>query len=350
MRIMLLYYLYEDAGSAQDVHYFVRAAKELGHEIVVYGPPDPKSPFPWSLDVASADAVVFIFEWTQMMRHGDKLDVARILGHVPRSRRLVIDCDGALNARIQVRGDYNHKSDEESAAWIRHAECLSDKLFQPSFRPRRPNVKTYFFHGYSPEWEQPLDLDTRELGMAYVGHSKFRWGPMERVLRAVEKIRADVGRLAIVGHGWDVMPEWAPQMQMESAYYTDKEMLRRLGVEIVPPIPYKEVIGWMSKAVFNPVIYRPLFEELGFVTCRTFETPAAGTIPLFGLGSEYVKEIFGPGAEELVLPDDEPEGKLLDMMKNPLKYADIIHGIRAHMREHHGYEARVKELVRLIEA
>ena len=37
------------------------------------------------------------------------------------------------------------------------------------------------------------------------------------------------------------------------------------------------------------------------VTCRTFETPAAGTIPLFLLERDYVKELYGERALELVL-------------------------------------------------
>ena len=54
-----------------------------------------------------------------------------------------------------------------------------------------------------------------------------------------------------------------------------------MRVEALPPVPYPQVAATMSRAVFNPVVYRPLFERLGMVTCRTFETPAAGTIPLF---------------------------------------------------------------------
>src|SRR5215218_4447359 len=102
MRIMFVYFIAEDAGSAQDVHNYMRAAEEQGHEIVLYGPPGALPGFEFSLDVESADAVVFIFEWTTDMRFGDQLDWARIASRVPRHKRFVIDCDGAYNKAIHV--------------------------------------------------------------------------------------------------------------------------------------------------------------------------------------------------------------------------------------------------------
>ena len=350
MRIMLVYFLLEDGGSAIDVQHYVRAAKRAGHEIVVYGPPRPGSEIPFTMDLEGVDAAVFVYEWTQRLLHGDNLDYARIVAKIPRRRRVVIDCDGGLNERMTASGDHNHPDEAAARRWIASCEALADKLYQPSPRPRRPNVKTFLFHGYSETWERPLDLERRELGMAYVGHSKFRWGPMNRVLDAVAPVRAKVGRLAIVGHGWDAMPEWAPRMKIEDSFYTDKEKLARMGVEIFPPIPFQEVIDWMSRAVFNPVIYRPLFSELAFVTCRTFETPAAGTIPLFGLDAAYVAEIFGPAAAALVLPEERPEEKIRDMFEHRARYAGIVDDVRKHMRAHHGYDARLRELVSIIEA
>ena len=75
--------------------------------------------------------------------------------------------------------------------------------------------------------------------MVYVGHSKFRWRPMERVLRAIEPIRERVGRIALVGHGWDALPPWASWMEIEDYFYTDQDYLRKMGVEFVPPVPVR---------------------------------------------------------------------------------------------------------------
>lgn len=348
MRLMFVYYVMDDAGSAQDIRHYARAARDLGHEIVVYGTPREGSLFEFSRDVTGVDAVVFIFEWTTQLREGDQLDLARLVGAVPRNRRVVIDCDGAYNQVLRIDGDYNHKDAASSRAWRDVCESLGDKICQPALHPREQNVRTFLFHAYDPAWEVELDFGSKEYGMVYIGHSKFRWGPMERVLRAVEPNRGSVGRIALVGHGWDRLPEWAVPMQIEDYYYTDPDYLGRMGVEVTEPIPFDQVIGWMSKAVFNPVIYRPLFSELGFVTCRTFETPAASTIPLFGLSSEYVRQIYGPEAEDLVLAPGDEEEKVLSIVSQPDHYAEIVRGVREHLATEHSYERRIKDLIAIV--
>jgi hypothetical protein len=350
MRLMFVYYIMKDAGSAQDIHYYTEAARELGHEIVLFGPPDNDLGFHCSRDIDSADAVVFIVEWTTQLRYGDSLDVLRLMHRVRRSRRIVIDCDGNYNDALNIRGDYNHRDDASSRRWVDSCDSLADRVFQPTLHPARPNVRPFFFHGYDPAWEHPLDLRHKEYGMVYVGHSKFRWGPMKRVLKAIEPIKDRVGRLAIVGHGWDAMPPWAASMGIEDYYYTDPAYLRAMNVEFVAPIPFDQVIPWMSKALCNPVIYRPLFEHLQFVTCRTFETPAANTVPLFALGAEYVREIYGDAGTELLLPLEEPHEKLMDVCCRPDYYVDIVATIRQHLRRRHSYRARVEELIGIVTA
>ena len=137
---------------------------------------------------------------------------------------------------------------------------------------------------------------------------------------------------------------------MVDAYYTDQGYMTQLGVEITQAIPSYQVIPWMSKAVFNPVIYRPLFERLRLVTCRTFETAAANTIPLFGLDEVYVREIYGERALELVLPTEHPEEKIRDMLDRPAYYAEIVKGLRRHLAEHHSHAARLRELIAIVES
>ena len=347
MRIMFVYFIAEDAGSAQDVHNYIRAAEALGHEVVLYGRPGSLPSFEFSLDVESADAVFFIFEWTTELRFGDRLDWGRLLARVPRHKRFVIDCDGAYNDVIHVDGDLNHRDDVSSRRWMDICEGLADRIFQPTLHPIRPNVRPFFFHAYDPAWERPLDFRDKEFGMTYVGHAKFRYFPMLRVIRAIEPIRERFGRMAVVGHGWDAMPPWASWMKIEDYFYTDQAYLQRMGVEYVQPIPFEQVIDWMSRGTLSPVIYRPLFSHLKFVTCRTFETPAANTIPLFGLDPEYVREIYGDPAVELVLPADlaAARDKVADIVESPDRYADIVTGIRQRMAEKHSFKARLQEMV-----
>jgi hypothetical protein len=349
MQIMFVYFIAEDAGSAQDVHHYMRAAEELGHEIVLYGRQGSLPSFKFSLDVESADAVFFIFEWTTDLRFGDQLDWTRLFARVPRRKRFVVDCDGAYNRMIHIEGDLNHRDEASSRRWMEICEGLADRIFQPTLHPVEPNVRPFFFHAYDPGWERPLDFRNKEYGMTYVGHAKFRYFPMLRVLRAIEPIRDRFGRMAVVGHGWDAMPSWASWMKIEDYFYTDQAYLQRQGMEYVPPIPFEHVIDWMSKGKLSPVIYRPLFSHLKFVTCRTFETPAANTIPLFGLDPEYVREIYGDTAVELVLPSDiaGAQDKVADIVDRPDRYADIVVGIRKRMAERHSFKARLQEMVEI---
>ena len=199
---MFVYYAYENQGSELDLQGYTRAARALGHDVTVYGPPNPKIPLNYSMDIRGADAVVFVFEWTVGLQYGDRLDWARLLAAVPRQRRVVIDCDGRYNDAIVADGDFNHRNDAESRWWTDFCDELSDKICQPTPRPQRPNVRPFLFHIYDPTWEAPLAFADKEFGMVYVGHAKFRWHGMAQVLKAMEPVRERVGRIALFGHGW----------------------------------------------------------------------------------------------------------------------------------------------------
>jgi SAM-dependent methyltransferase len=350
MRLMFVHYVKEDRGSAQDMHHYVRAARALGHEVALYGRPKAPSAFNYSLDMGAADAVIFIVEWTTELQYGDNVDFARLVGGVPRRRRVVIDCDGGYNDAINVVGDFNHADAARARRWVEVCDSLSDKVFQPTYHPLRPNARPFFFHAYNPAWEVPLDFRAKEFGMVYVGNNWFRWRPLQRVLRAVERVREEVGRIALVGHGWDTPAPWAKPTLHEDAYRSDPAYLRRLGVEVFPPVRFDQVLDWMGKGVFSLVVYRPLFDHLRLVTCRSFETPAAGAIPLFAQEPAFVAEVYGEEAVELVLPQERPEEKVLDLLRRPEYYADVVRGIRHHLARQHSYQARLRELIEIVES
>ena len=76
-------------------------------------------------------------------------------------------------------------------------DSLSDKIFQPTPRPLRANVRPFLFHIYDPTWEAPLDFSAKEFGMVYVGHTKFRWhGMSQGAARAWSRCATSVGRIA----------------------------------------------------------------------------------------------------------------------------------------------------------
>ncbi len=122
-----------------------------------------------------------------------------------------------------------------------------------------------------------------------------------------------------------------------------------MGVEVMPPIHFQQVIEGMSNGIFSPVIYRPLFDQLRLVTCRTFETLASNTIPLFTQDATYIEEIYGEEAVELVLTDERPQEKILDILHRPQHYAQIVKGIRRRLAEKHSYKSRLQELIRIVE-
>lgn len=270
------------------------------------------------------------------------------MGKVPRERRVVIDLDGKYNDAISVVGDYNHPDGAASRRWVEVCESLSDKICQATLHPQRPNVRPFLFHAYNPAWEVPLDFSAKEYGMYCVGNNWFRWRGMQRVLRAIEPIREQVGRIGLVGSGWNSPAPWIHPMLGRDAYYTDPDYLAKLDVEIMPPIHFRQVVESMGKGIFVPVIYRPLFDHLRMVTCRTFETPAANAIPLFTQDATDVEEIYGTEAIELVLPTERPQEKILDILRSPERYAGLLKGVRRRLGEKHSYAARIGELIEIV--
>jgi len=364
VRFMFVYWRPENAGSARTIHKYSEAARKLGHEVFMYAPNDKSSSFNSSLEIESVDVVILVLEWnlylhpggqkkaSQVMRDGlmgvGHLNVVKLVSKVPRQRRVIIDNDGMYNDLIKIDGDYTHLDDAASRARIELCDSLSDKILQPTYRPLRPNVGTFLFHGYDPVWDVPLDFRAKEYGMVYVGSNWFRWRTLRRVLQAVEPIRSKVGRIGLIGHDWGAMPYWVESPFREDAYYTDPAYLQRLNVEIMPPVPIDQVMNTMSKGVFNPVLVRPTFNHLRLVNPRLFETPAANTIPLFGLDEEYVREIYGEPAVELVLREDA-SGQILDVLRRPEHYAEIVKEIRRHLAVKHSYVARLQELIEIVE-
>ncbi len=348
MRLLFVTSAHENHGSAQDIYHYARAAEALGHEVAVYSPPK-SGRFRYSLDVESADAAVFVFEVGTYLRRLDRL---RFLARIPRHRRVVVDCDGKYNDPIGLVGDVNHRDEEGSRRWREVCESLSDKICQPTLQPLRANVRPFLFHGYSREWEVPLTFNGgKPYGMVYVGNNWFRWRSLRRLLETIEPIRAEVGRIALVGNGWRAPPERRDLGVPDYAYETDARFLEQIGgVELLPPVAFHEVVRWMSQGVFSPVLLRPLFDYLRLVTCRTFETPAAGTIPLFAQDDAHVRDVYGEEALELVLPGEELEEKILDVLRRPERYAEIVRGIREHLRVHHSYESRLRELVEIVKS
>lgn len=112
---------------------------------------------------------------------------------------------------------------------------------------------------------------------------------------------------------------------------------------------FDAVIGPMGMGRCSPVVYRPLFDVLRLVTCRTFETLAADTIPVFGQDAEYVAEVYGEEAVALVLPAEGGSELLLEVVRRPERYAGVVQAVRRCLAARYSYAARVWELIDIIQ-
>jgi hypothetical protein len=349
MRLMFVYYAFAEQGSGLVLQAYSEAARAMGHEVCIFGRNKLNLPLNYTLDAEAADAVIFLFEWTTQLRYEDQLDLLRLVSKVPRNRRVILDGDGNYNDPIHVDDDYNHRDADGSRRWTDICDSLTDKICQPTLHPLRPNVRPFLFYAYNPAWEVQFAGNGKPFDILYIGHCKWRWRPMKRVLRAIESDRAALGRIGVVGHGWAEKPWWAATLDMEDTYYSEPAFLEKLSVDVLPPVAFAQVIGWMSKAVVNPVLLRPTFNHMRLVTPRMFETPAADTIPLFAFDPDHAREIYGDAALDLVLSDAGTH-RLRDILQHPDCYRDRLMQIRAHLADRHSHAARLRQLLEIVES
>jgi hypothetical protein len=104
----------------------------------------------------------------------------------------------------------------------------------------------------------------------------------------------------------------------------------------------------VGQARFCPVFHRPLFNRLGLVTNRTFETFCADTLPLLMLPERAVEAIYGPAARPLA-PGEDVAGRLRDMMRRPEAFWQAVLDTRAHLAQHHSFRKRFQELLAILE-
>src|SRR5260370_27256300 len=152
MRLLVVSKLDPSARAVSTITNYVRAGKDLGHEVALFGEQSSAEPVvPYSLDVRAFDFVIFVVYETKDFP--DLPYLARLLDGVPKDRRVVIDCCGRYNETIRVEHDFNHleKIDgHQGWEWTEGIEAVSDKVLQPTLPPLRPDVRPFLFHAYAP--------------------------------------------------------------------------------------------------------------------------------------------------------------------------------------------------------
>ena len=364
MKLLVVSKLERAARSVNTLTKYVQAGQALGHEVALFGEQQSEVPgVPTSLDVKKFDYAVFVVHETKDFP--DLPYLAQLLDGMPKGRRAVIDCGGRYNDTIRVEHDFNHLEKLDSHQgweWVEGFEAVADKILQPTLTPLRPNVRPFLFHGLDPAavarpygsaqeaaraWSGAGGTPPKRYGVTYVGHNWMRWTQIKRFLEAVEPLREELGPICLAGWRWDQREEWAAELGIQGVD-VEPALLQRLGVETQRPVPFHEVIAFEGQGRFCPVFHRPLFNHLGLVTNRTFETFCADTVPLLLLPDALIESVYGPAARPLA-PGDDVAGRLRDMMRNPETYWDAVLKVRAHLAERHSFPRRFKELLAILE-
>jgi hypothetical protein len=346
MRIMFVMDQRVDRGSIQSMSNYVRAGDEAGYEIALYGCTDPRFPtIRFSRDVGAFDYVVFLVEsWRHWM---SALRMPRIFAEVPRHRRAIVDADGMYNQIVSTDGyDRNYQWEHIRDEWLAHYRIVADRVFQPTFLPREPGVRKLLFYGYDPAQQMPSNASpAKAYDILCVGHNWWRWRQISReLLPAIERVRPHVRDIAFIGSWWDTIPAGAAELGVDAAFGTDPEWLRRLHIQIKPSVSYTDVVNVMSTGRINIMTQRPLFRELKILTSKYFEIFSADTTPLVMIDPDHAEMVYGQAGRELALCNGIGE-KLVDVLRCPRKYREIVEEVRQHLLAHHAYRNRVQELV-----
>jgi hypothetical protein len=363
MNILLVTYVDPWVRSVSTVHKWAAAGRALGHDVIVYGDPNPELPsLKFTTDLRGVDAALFVIQVVSDFPEMPRL--ARLLDGTPRERRMVVDLWGHYNDTIRPEHDFNHLEKLDGHLgweWEEAIAAVSDTILQPTLAPLRANVGSFLFHGYDPEsvarpyatageaaaaWREAPTAE-KPYGVVYVGNNWQRWEQVRGFLEQYRPVRHQVGKVCLVGWDWGQRPEWAIKQGI-AGIDTDPALLAELGVDVRPCVRFDEVTGLIGKARFAPVFHRPLFRHLGFATIRTFETFYGDALPILMLPRDFVSAVYGPAALTLV-PEDDVAAHLKDALRRPEVYWEAVLQTRSHLARHHSYAKRFQELAALLE-
>jgi hypothetical protein len=358
MKLLIVSRFDRSARAINTIIKYVRVGKSLGHKVALFSDPMGDMPdVPTSRDPKAFDYVMFVVYETPDFP--DLPYLAYLLDGVPREQRIIVDCTGRYNETIQVEHDFNHleKMDNHMGwEWIDGFGAVAKTILQPTLAPVRPDACGFLFHGFdSVAVERHYNTaaeaasawagkgrEQKKYGMIYIGNNWQRWSQMRSLLQQIEPIQQSIGPICLTGWAWDYRPDWAVELGIQGID-TDPAMLQCMGVEVRGNIAFDQVIGVINQARFCPVIQRPLFNHLGFVTNRTFETFCSDTIPLLILPHQMIESIYGPAARLLAVSEDVAS-QIQDIMRCPDVYWDAVLKTRTYLANRHSFQRRFQEL------
>lgn len=357
MKILFVIEYRPNAGNTHAIANYTRVGAEMGHEIAFYGPSQPavyeghylppeEQIARFSTDARKFDRIIFLYE-SKLHKHRSLID-ANLLDAFPREKRFILDADGRYNPFTIVDGyDRSHQSEAERLEWIDYYDAVSDQIIKPTLTPSDdPKVQTLPIFGYNPDLVIKKEhIPEKRYDILNLGHNWWRWKEVtDELLPAFEQIRDQVGEIAFLGMWWDKMPDWAPEMGFEPAFRNEAEKFKKLRIRMEPPVQFTDVIRTMSMAKVNIFTQRPFLAHVKHLTLRYFEEFCADTIPLLMLENDLAEAVYGPAARELTMRGRVAE-KILDALKRPDHYRQVVEDARRYMLTHHSYRRRVEELV-----
>ena len=356
MKVLLVTWVDPWTRNVATIHKWVEAGRTLGHEVVIFGPPNADLPkLTFTTDLANVDIALLVAQLQPDFP--DMPYLARFLDGIPRERRMVLDMWARYDETVRVEHDFNHLEKFDGhlgLEWHDAFRAVSSTVLQPTLAPRRPDVQSFLFHGfdagsvaapYTSAREAAVAWMQKAYGLMYAGSNWQRWDQVRSVLQAHAPLCAKLGPACLIGWDWRTRPEWAVKNGI-MGIDTDPDLLARLKVEVRDGVRFDAIVDLLGQARFAPVLHRPLFRHLGFVTNRTFESFYADTIPVLMLPRDFVSSIYGAAALRLV-PGDDLAAHLIEVMRAPEPYWEAVIQTRAHLAEHHSYARRFEQLGKL---
>ena len=339
-----------NAGNTHAVANYIRVAPGYGHNVAMYGDPQPHLPeIKFSKDVKSFDRAAYLFE-SEIYRL-TRLEEVAMLGAIPRKHRMIFDMDGMYNPVTKIDDyDFNHANEYERARWQEYYDTLSDVVMKPMLAASDdPRVRPMVFYGYDAALEtKPEAAPPKKYDIMHLGHNWWRWRDIGgKFLPAIAPVRDRIGEIGFIGLWWDGPPAEGADAGPVAAFESDPALLKKLRVTTEPSVMYTDVVRTMSSAKINIFTQRPVLHHLKHITLKYFEIFYADTIPLLMLDEAIAREVYGPAARELMLRENIGE-KVIDALERPGHYRDVVGAVRKYLAANNSYDKRMAELVSAI--
>jgi hypothetical protein len=256
---------------------------------------------------------------------------------IPRHRRAVIDTDGHWASSTEVDGD-NNAWPCGRHEWLRSMSEIADLILQPSLSPPAPGAVPFPYFGM-PE---PAVSAGGNVDVQYIGSNWFRSTEVIEVFSDARSALGSKGTLRVCGTFWDGsnMPGF------EVSTRADTVALKRLQIEVRPPVPFGDVVQRMGDATTTPVLVRRVLSELELITPRMFETAAADTIPVYRGADAYIGQLYQD--EGCFCLGNEPQRTFAAIREDTDRFRAIAADVRARLLRDFSYPKILRQLRDLI--